>query len=59
MIDQHEKLSDVYYELRDLIDLRISNYINHADLETRDTLKQLRRDVRQDISQVWELVLAK
>jgi len=27
--------------------------------EKRDTLKQLRRDVRRDISQAWELVLAK
>jgi len=59
MVDQQEKLSDVYYELRDLIDLRISNYISQADLEMRDTLKQLRRDVRRDISQAWELVLAK
>jgi len=59
MVDQQEKLSDVYYELRDLIDLRISNYISQADLEMRDTLKQLRQDVRRDISQAWELVLAK
>ena len=57
MGEQHEKINDVYYELRDMIDLRIANYINRADTETRNILEHLRNDVSRDVDRVWKQVV--
>ena len=57
MGEQREKINDIYYELRDLIDLRIANYINRADTETRRILEHLRNDVNADVARVWQQVV--
>jgi hypothetical protein len=48
-----QDLTDMYYDLRDRLGLRITNLIGGADPATRELLERLHEDVQQDLKQAW------
>ena len=46
-------LTDMYYEVRDRLGLRIANMMSSADPAMRELLERLHDDVQHDLKQAW------